>query len=549
MLKHLLVENYVLIEHLSVEFSDGFNAITGETGAGKSILLGALNLILGTRADSQSLLDTSKKCVVEGLFIDAPKEVSRILEENSLDVDAELILRREIAPGGKSRAFINDTPVTLTLLKTVGDMLVDIHSQHNTLFLNEGLFQLLVIDHFAGNEPIKIDFASSWNEYKALRSQLEALMLEESAQIKERDYIEFQYNELVSANINEGEQENWEHELELANAAADIAQRFSLVTDVLNSDDGVITKLKSVYQTIRPIAGLSTEFEELGSRINSVVIELQDLASTVEHAQEASSFEPDRIELLREKLDQLYRLEHKHHVSSDRDLITIRNDFAARLDSIESLTQRIDETSKQLERVREILKIKGEKLTESRKRALIPFVAEMLGQLPKLGIPHARFEVELIELDQPTSEGYNRVNFLFNANTHGALRPLAQVASGGELSRIMLAVKVMLSERNLTDTHIFDEIDTGVSGETAAMMGAMMAQMASSTQLITITHLPQIAAKAKTHFRVFKRVEEGITKTTMECLKEQERVNEIASMLGGQHITAATLAAAKQLMD
>nr|HML85812.1 AAA family ATPase [Bacteroidales bacterium] len=309
MLKHLLVENYVLIEHLSVEFSDGFNAITGETGAGKSILLGALNLILGTRADSQSLLDTSKKCVVEGLFIDAPKEVSRILEENSLDVDSELILRREIAPGGKSRAFINDTPVTLTLLKTVGDMLVDIHSQHNTLFLNEGLFQLLVIDHFAGNEPIKIDFASLWNEYKALRSQLEALILEESAQIKERDYIEFQYNELVSANVNEGEQEN---ELELANAAADIAQRFSLVTEVLNSDDGVITKLKSVYQTIRPIAGLSTEFEELGSRINSVVIELQDLASTVEHAQEASSFEPDRIELLREKLDQLYRLEHKH---------------------------------------------------------------------------------------------------------------------------------------------------------------------------------------------------------------------------------------------
>ncbi len=549
MLKHLLVENYVLIEHLSVEFTKGFNAITGETGAGKSILLGALHLILGTRADSQSLLNPEKKCVVEGLFLEAPAAVNKILEDNSLDVDVELIIRREIAPGGKSRAFINDTPVSLTLLKTVGDLLVDIHSQHNTLFLNEGLFQLLVIDHFAGNETIKSEYSVSWKEYNFLRHQLETLRQEESAQIKERDYLQFQYDELATANIIEGEQERWEHELELANSAADIAQRFSTVGEVLNSDEGVISKLKAAYQMVRPICSLSPDFEELASRINSVVIELQDLATTAERTVETTSFEPDRIEILREKLDLLYRLEHKHHVTSDVELVALRDEFAGKLENIESLSQRIEETSVRLETTRKNLELIGEKLTKSRKGVIASFVKEMLSQLPSLGIPHARFDVELTELEQPTSEGYNRVSFMFNANTHGALRPLAQVASGGELSRIMLAVKVLLSEKELTDTHIFDEIDTGVSGETAAMMGIMMARMAQSTQLITITHLPQIAAKAKTHFRVFKRVEGGITKTTMELLASHDRENEIASMLGGQHITAATLAAAKQLMD
>lgn len=550
MLSELFIENYILIPRLEIRFETGFNAITGETGAGKSILLGALSLILGQRADSQSLLDPEKKCIIEGTFNHSSSRVTDYLKEQELDVLDQLIVRREIAPGGKSRAFINDTPVQLAQLKQLGELLVDVHSQHSTLYLNETGFQLSVIDHFAGNDKLLNEYRNAYHDFQQLRDRCNELSEAAHKQAAEVDFLQFQFDELSAARLLPKEKETLEEELETLTHAEEIKSRLHQVAEGINQgDEPVVDQLKAMHSLIRQVTALYPLASTILSRLNACIIELNDLGDEMMSITTKINYDPERIGTIQERLDLIYRLEHKHHVSSTDSLIDLCDNIALRLQGIQSVGDSLVAAEKEFAVAKtKLLELAG-KLTKSRQKVFEPFERAVLQNLGSIGMSVARLKVDYQSLAEVNDNGADRIVFLFNANPDGELRPVARVASGGELSRLMLSVKAALANRSLVGTIILDEIDSGVSGDIASRLGTMMQRMGEGVQLIAITHLPQIAAKAGSHFKVLKiNAPEG-TRSEIHSLTEDQRIAEIAGMLGGASPSEEARTTAKQLMQ
>ena len=550
MLTTLHIENYALIQETDIRFGSGFVAITGETGAGKSILLGALGLLLGQRADAAVLADKGRKCVVEAQFNIEGLGLESLFAEADVDYDDRLILRREILPSAKSRAFANDTPVQLPFLKALGTRIIDIHSQHQTLTLADSTFRLHLLDTLSAASPIA-KYQEAYREYTSLKHQLEELTVTEAQNRKEQDYLQFQWNELSEARLQPDEQAALEQESQLLAHAEAIRQGLSEAVALLDDESGqaVLPRLRQGKSTLSHIAAYHPAVEALLTRLESSLIELDDICGELQTTADAIAYSPDRQQQVDERLALLYRLEKKHGVESVPELIALRDELDVRLQSIATLDDRIQALMEQVDRAFGAVQSTAEALTKSRRKAGKLLAEHLLPALHELGMPEARFAVELTDCPTYGPLGHDAVSFLFNANRGGDLRDLAKVASGGELSRLMLAVKSMLTSHSLLPTIIFDEIDTGVSGDISVAVGRMMARMADSMQVIAITHLPQIAARGKQHLKVYKETVSDRTVSRIKELAPAERVTEVATMLSSDPPTPAALQTAKELMQ
>ncbi|NMD15866.1 MAG: DNA repair protein RecN [Bacteroidales bacterium] len=549
MLCRLSVKNYALIEELEFEPGPGFNIITGETGAGKSILLGALGLILGNRADMQALRDNSQKCIVEGTFKVNLEPVNRFLHENNLDVCDELIMRREILPGGKSRAFVNDTPVNLNALKIIGDMLVDIHSQHENLLVNEAQFQLAVLDDFARNKEILSSYYAQYLDYRNKTTKLELLSEQEAKSMAEQDFIHFQLDELHEAHIEPGEQAKIENERSLLTHAEEIKTRLSEMIQILDDEDsGVIPALASQLSNLNSLIRFDEALKEIESRYTSCFYELKDILQELIKYADTIHYTPDRIAALSQRLDILFRLQQKHRVKDADELIEVKEHFIEKLNSYASLNEQIESLQQEIIWIEGELEEKANRLSDRRKAAIQPIQHQLKESLSELGMPDASIEVVLESTTDFIETGKNRVNFLFSANVGQEPRSISKVASGGEISRLMLAIKSLISNKTMIPVLIFDEIDAGVSGGIAAKAGRLMKQMARNMQIIAITHIPQIAALGDNHFLVSKKINKGTTQSIIERLSTEGRIRELAGMLSNHEITQEAIAAAKQLL-
>ena len=550
MLKTLHIENYALIQQSDICFDGGFVAITGETGAGKSILLGALGLLLGQRADAAVLADKGRKCVVEAQFDIAGLGLEPLFAEADVDYDCTLVLRREILPSAKSRAFANDTPVQLPFLRQLATRLVDIHSQHQTLTLADSHFRLSLLDTL-GSPATATAYATAWREYTALKRQLEELTAAEAQQRREQDYLQFQYDELAAAALVADEQEALEQESQMLAHAEAVREGMSTAAALLDDDTGqaALTRLRQAKSSLAHIAPWHPDAQTLLARLESSLIELDDLERELQSTAEAITYSSERQQQVDERLALLYRLQKKHGVGTVAGLIAVRDDLDARLQSIATLDDRIQGLMEQVDRAFGTLQRTADVLTTSRRKAGDELATNLLPTLHGLGMPEARFAVEL----SPTADygpwGHDSVGFLFNANRGGMLRDLAKVASGGELSRLMLAVKSMLTSRALLPTVIFDEIDTGVSGDISVAVGCLMARMAGNMQVVAITHLPQIAARGTQHLKVYKETSGDRTVSLIRELTPDERVVEVAVMLSSDPPSAAALQTARELMQ
>jgi DNA repair protein RecN (Recombination protein N) len=549
MLKSLYVRNYALIRKLDIEFFPGLTVITGETGAGKSILLGALSLILGQRADSQVLLDKNEKCIVEGIFDIAGYRLSDFFSEYDLDYDDQTSLRREMNRSGKSRAFINDTPVNLNVLKELGMKLVDIHSQHHNILLGNNVFQLQVVDTFAKNIVLREKYRDSFLHFRKLTTELEQLTEKAEKAREELDYYNFQLDQLEKAQLVAGEDEELEKEFELLSHTEEIA---SSITGILNHLDGegepVLNKLREIKNLLEKIKSFYPQSESLLQRFQSIDIELGDLYSEFEYAVNNLESEPGRLDVVKERLDLIYSLEQKHHVDSVSGLIRIKEELQHNLDSIFSDDNRLEELGKQQKMQLENLKKQANELSESRKKVIPVIEKEVEIILRKLGIPNAQFRIQHNYRDEFISSGKDQVDFVFSANKNAALQNLKKVASGGELSRLMLSLKSLITSSIIMPTIIFDEIDTGVSGDIADKVGEIISGMAADMQVINITHLPQIACKGEFHYLVYKSENKNSSETHLRLLRKEERVEELAKMLSGKELTNAALANARELL-
>jgi len=548
MIQSLYIRNYLLIDHLELDFSPGFITITGETGAGKSILMGALSLILGQRADTSVLKLKDAKCIVEGSFLPGEK-VRQVFESNELDFEEVTIIRREIAPGGKSRAFINDTPVNLPLLKEIGSLLVDIHSQHQNLRLSDHLYQLDVLDHMAAIDRELQEYRQTYSAYSSVSKQLDKMKKEASELKEELEYLQFQYNELQSAQLKEGEMEELEGELQRAEHAEEIRNGlFESATLLSGETTGILDQLRTALTQLQKVARLFTPSRELASRMESAYIELKDLAAEVERQAGKTEMDPGRLEQLRERTDTLFGLMQKHRVVDLEQLIARRN----------QLNERIEAATFSDENILKLEKEQAELLTQLQKQAAIihskrvtaasRMQKQVESQLKQLGIPHARFQAELSKTGTFDHNGHDQARFLFSANKQLPLEEISRVASGGEISRLMLCIKSMVSDRKGMPTLIFDEIDAGVSGEIADKVGGIMADLAEGRQVLAITHLPQVASRGSDHFVVFKEDTTNATYTRIRKLHKEERVGEIARMLSGEKVSDEALSNARVLL-
>jgi DNA repair protein RecN (Recombination protein N) len=548
MIQSLYIRNYLLIDHLELDFSSGFITLTGETGAGKSILMGALSLILGQRVDTAVLKLKDAKCIVEGTFKPGER-VREIFETNDLDFEQLTTLRREIAPGGKSRAFINDTPVNLPLLKEVGKLLVDIHSQHQNLRLNDHLYQMEVITHMAGVDKELARYRDTYAGFTEITKELERVNRETTALKEEQEYMQFQYNELQSAHLVKGEMEELEADLQRAEHAEEIRSALFESAGHLSAEtSGILDQLRASLLQLQKIARLYTPSRELATRMESAYIELKDIASEVEIEKGKAGLEPGELEKLRERMDLLIGLIQKHRVQELDQLIVLRNQLGSK---IEDLTFS-DEKVAQLEQERSALLHTLEKqagiLHKKRASAAKEMQLRVEEQLQQLGIPNARFRVELVKTEVFDANGSDQVRFLFSANKQLSLEEISRVASGGEVSRLMLCIKSMVSDRKGMPTLIFDEIDAGVSGEIADKVGGIMDHLSEGRQVMAITHLPQVASRGAEHFVVYKEDTSDATYTRIRKLKPDERITEIARMLSGEELTEEALSNARVLL-
>ena len=558
MLTTLHIENYALIRESDIQFGPGFVAITGETGAGKSIMLGALGLLLGQRADAAVLADKSRKCVVEAHFDIAGLGLQPLFAEADVDYDDRLILRREILPSAKSRAFANDTPVQLPFLKTLGARIVDIHSQHQTLTLADSHFRLSLLDTLslpakgsrAGERPTEA-YRAEYAEYTRLKRELEQLTTTEAENRREQDYLQFQFNELQEACLQAGEQEELEQESLLLSHAEAVREGLDEANALLDDDEGqaVLARLRQAKSALARIADYHPDAPALRERLESSLIELDDIAHELRHTSDGISYSPERQQQVDERLALLYRLEKKHGVDSVEALVAVRDALDERLQVIDSLDERIGQLMEQVDAAYKRLQAAADRLTAARRRAATALTDGVLPVLRQLGMPEARFVVELTQADSYGPNGHDQVQMLFNANRGGDLRDLAKVASGGEMSRLMLAIKSMVTSHTLLPTIIFDEIDTGVSGDIAGAVAHTMEQMASKMQVVAITHLPQIAARATQHLKVYKETTADSTVSRIRPLDADERLTEVAVMLSADPPTPAALQTARELME
>ncbi len=550
MLKTLHVRNYALIRHLEIEFRPGFTIITGETGAGKSILLGALSLLLGNRADTSVLKDKEKKCLVEGSFDIGPYGYHSFFTVNDIDYDDHLIIRREISPNGKSRAFINDTPVNLPLLKELGTKLVDVHSQHENLHLVEHEFQLMVLDTVARNRALLSSFQEQFHRFKELVSMLAVLTEKASKSKADLDYYTFQYEQLAEARLSAGELEDLEQELQTLDHAGEIKRNLQLAFYLLSDqDDAVINKLGEAIHALENISAFYPAARELGERIRSAGIELKDIAGEAETRDADVELDPGRQQILRERLDMLFSLMQKHGVNDVEGLIRLQAELDARIQDIASYDEQVGKLERELAEKRDQLEKMAAELRDRRKK-ILPEIEKVVNDMLKvLGIPNALFRVEHRVLDNLTHNGKDEVEFLFSANKQVLPKEISKIASGGELSRLMLSIKSLLSDSLELPTIIFDEVDSGVSGEIAEKVGAIMKKMSLGKQVINITHLPQVAGKGDFHYLVHKYDEGGATITDIKLLNDEDRVLEIARMLSGEELTEAAISNARELMN
>lgn len=549
MLTSLSISNYALIAEAHIELTDGFTVITGETGAGKSILLGALGLITGKRADSSSAGDATKKCVIEGVFDVTQHHVDAFFEQNDLDYEPSTIIRREIAPSGKSRAFINDTPVTLAQLQALGDQLVDIHSQHKTMDVVGSTYQFEALDTFANSKEILSTFQSSFGRLQDFQEQLQNLTLKKEKAQLEYDYQHFLFTELEEAAILPEEFELLEEQLKTLSNSEEIATKLGLAQQLLSGEaPGVMDQLSEVRASLLAIARYSEQYAVLSERISSVHIELDDVISDLERMATQVVSDPVELERMNTRTQQLYNLMQKHKVTTTAELLMVKN----RLDDELQEVLHVDEGIEKVEEAIAFAKAESLKnaaaLHKKRKAAIPQLESEITAILVDLGMEHARFEISLQDAGVLQTNGGDRLEFLFSANKGMEVKPLNKGASGGELSRVMLAVKSILSMHKQLPTLIFDEIDTGVSGTVAVRMAAILKRMGEHLQLVSITHLPQIAAQGKTHFKVYKENDHERTNTHIVVLDREERIAEIAAMLGGEQQSDAAIAHAKNLL-
>jgi DNA repair protein RecN (Recombination protein N) len=549
MLIKLYVQNYALIKELDVELENGLTIITGETGAGKSILLGALSLILGTRADSNVLLEKNEKCIVEGTFRIDEYELNEFFVSNELDYEAVTTLRREINPAGKSRAFINDTPVTINLLKELGDRLIDIHSQHQTLMLNDNTFQLNLIDSFSGTGKLKNTYRETYTAYKKLKKEYTSLKDKSEKNKADLEYYQFQYNQMEEAKLKPGEQTDLESEQELLSHSEEIKLALSTASNLFFTEGiSILSMLREVKSNLSKIKAYLGESENLLSRTESSLIELDDLAAEIEKLSVSIEADPQRLAIVNNRLDNLYSLFQKHHVRDLNELLSKKDEIAGLINSIVSSDERLSQLEALVEKEASLLKSISEEISAKRKTVLPEIESRITDLLKQLGIPNAKFRILLTRLTEFTSTGVDQADFLFSANKQIEPENLARIASGGELSRVMLSLKSLLTKNNNLPTIIFDEIDSGVSGEVADKVGQILSAMGKYMQVINITHLPQVASRGTRHYHVYKDDTDSSTFTRVKLLSPEERILEVARLLSGSEITETAMKNARELL-
>ena len=551
MLRSLYIQNYALIEKLDIDFEPGFSVITGETGAGKSIILGAIGLLLGQRADVKSIRTGATKCVIEAHFdVSRYSNLRPFFADNGLDYDDECILRRELYASGKSRAFINDSPAQLTQMKELGEQLIDVHSQHQNLLINTEGFQLNVLDLLAHDDATLAAYQSVYKQWKQAQGDLDKLVEKIARDKADEDYIRFQWQQLDEARLTPGEQEELEQETELLSHAEDIKAGLYQASQRFNNDEnGLLSGLKECCNTMQNLQNVYPPAEEWANRLESSYIELKDIADEIAANEERVEFNPARLAEANERLNLIYTLQQKHRVDTVDELIALRDEYATRLAAISSSDEELETLRQRCEELQEQVRRQASCLTQARQAAAQEVEHQMASRLIPLGMPNVRFTVDMGERKEPGPHGSDTVSFLFSANKNGTMQNISSVASGGEIARVMLSVKAMIAGAVKLPTIVFDEIDTGVSGEIASRMADIMQEMAENErQVISITHLPQIASRGRTHYKVYKQDNETETNSHIRRLTDEERVEEIAHMLSGATLTEAALNNARTLL-
>ena len=550
MLTNLSIKNFALIDALEVSFTDKFSIITGETGAGKSILLGGLGLILGKRSDLSVINDSASKCIVEAEFAIENYKLQKLFKKSELDYESNTIIRREILPSGKSRAFINDSPVSLQVLKTISEQLIDIHSQHQTLQLTDNSFQFEVIDALAKNEGRLIKYTNALKAYRVVEKELEELLLLQKSSNETHEYNSFLLEELLEAKLENLNQEALEQELEQLSNVETIQQQLLHANQLCSNEQlGALNSLAELKSGLRSISDFSANYKSLYERIESLHIELEDVFVEIEDAQQSIEANPNRLQELTDTLNKLQNLLQKHQVATIEELLVIQNDLDDKVGVVANLDETIAAKKLAVSEQQNIVLSIANELHENRQKAIPKLIKQLEKILVNLGMENARFEITIEQEDRFLSNGNDVLSFLFSANKGGNFNELKKAASGGELSRIMLAIKAILSKYKHLPTIMFDEIDTGVSGDVAHKMGMLMQYMSENMQVFSITHLSQIASKGTSHFKVYKEDVDGKTKSNLKCLSHEERVNEIAEMIGGKELTETALNHAKELLS
>ncbi len=549
MLKQLKIQNYALIEKLKITFEPGYSVITGETGAGKSILLGALSLILGNRADTGILKNKDKKCIVEAEFDIQRFSLKIFYDKHDIDYDEITIIRREISTSGRSRAFINDTPVNLAVLKDLSNQLTDIHSQHQNLNLNDNLFQMNVLDAFAGLLPKVEDYKKDYFEYLKIKKDYKQLLERAEKEKSDFEFLQFRFDELEDAKLNEEEQIEIEDELKQLNNAEEIKENLSISFSLLSDEgNGVIKNLIESIASLKHIQNVYNKINIISKRLESAKIEIEDISNELEILSEDVEHNPVRAEFLKERIDTIYALQNKHKVSTIKELISIKKELQHKLDDISSFDEQIKNLEKTLDSKRQLVENKANTISEGRIGASVKLETKIIEILQKLGMPSGKFKVKQELIDDFSETGKDNISFLFSANKHSDVQEISSIASGGEISRLMLSIKSVISDTIALPTIVFDEIDTGVSGDIAEKIGNIMKAMSDNMQVISITHLPQVAARADFHYRVYKIENKNDTLTKIIKLNKQERKTELATMLSGENITDAALKNAEELL-
>ena len=549
MLKQLHISNYALIDELSVSFESGFNVITGETGAGKSILLGALGFALGDRADTGVLYDKDKKCVVEAQFALDDENLKSLFEENDLDFETECIFRRELNPQKKSRAFINDTPVALQTMKEIGSQLVDIHSQHDSLLLTDADFQLKLLDEIAQNGALLAEYQTEYSHYKALKSKLNELKEMATKNTAENDYLKFQLDELDKAQLKEGEYTDIEQTLGVMENAEEIKTLLVTANGLMDdSENAILGQMNALVSTLHRMSQLLPDTESIVERVENLKVELKDIAYDLRRKEDDTQFDEEQLQSLQERYDLLSRLMIKHRANDFDELITLRDSLREKVNAFENIDEAISKAEKELKESEKQLSSLAKVLHDKRCQAATTFSEKVTALVRQLAMPFAQFQVKVESQVNFDSKGCDEISFLFSANKGIAPDDIRRVASGGELSRLMLSIKSAVSSYNYIPTLIFDEIDTGVSGEVAAKIGSIMRQMGHSLQLISITHLPQVASQAEHHYFIYKDNEGTRTQSHIRVLQHEERITEIAKMLSNDQVTPEALRAAEVLL-